>query len=79
MLLNPYIYLTMLSVAQDKIVLNGRMIVNNVLERVFKKAVMAAFEVSSQCSLQGIRKTMNVSEGGLCLDRNLHKVLPGFK
>jgi hypothetical protein len=65
-------------VVQDKTVLNGRMIVNNVLQRVLK-AVVAAFEVSSQCSLQGIRKTTNVSEEGLCPDRDLNKVLPGFK
>jgi hypothetical protein len=44
------------------------MIVNNVLERVLKKAVEAAFEVSSQCSLQGIRKTTKLSEEGLCPD-----------
>jgi hypothetical protein len=69
----------MLSVAQDKTVLNGRMILNKVLGRVLKKTVLAAFEVSSQCSLQGMRKTTNVSEEGLCLDRDLNKVLPGFK
>lgn len=65
--------------AQDNIVLKGRMIVNIVLERVLKKAVDAAFEVSSQCSLQGIRKTTNLSENDLCPDRDLNKVHPGFK
>jgi hypothetical protein len=55
------------------------MIVNTVLERVLKKAVEAAIEVSSQCSLQGIRKTTNLSEEGLCTDRDLNKVHPGFK
>jgi hypothetical protein len=69
----------MLSVAQDNIVLKGRMVVNNILVRVLKKAVEAAFEVSSQCSLQGIRKTTNLSEEGLCPDRDLSKVHPGFK
>ena len=63
--------------AQDNILLNGRMIVNNVLELVLK--VMAAFEVSSQCSLQGLRKTTNLSEEGLCPDRDFNKVHPGFK
>ena len=76
MLLNPniylsVIYLTTLSVAQDSTVLKGRMIVNNVLERVLNKAVEAAYEVSSQCSLQGIRKTTSLSEVGLCPDRDL--------
>jgi hypothetical protein len=66
-------------VAQDNIVLKGRIIVNTVLERVLKKAVEATFEVSSQCSLQGIRKTTNLSEEGLCPDRDLNKVHPGFK
>lgn len=84
MILNPnihlsVIYLTILSVAQDNTVLKGRMIVNNVLERMLKKAVEAAFEVSSQFSLQGIRKTTNLSEEGLCPDRDLNKVHPGFK
>ena len=65
--------------AQDTIVLKGRMIVNNVLERMLKKVVEAAFEVSSQCSLQGIRKTTNLSEKCLYLDRDLNKVHPGFK
>jgi hypothetical protein len=69
-LLNPniylsVIYLTTLSVTQDSTVLNGGMIVNNVLERVLNKAVEAAFEVSSQCSLQGIRKTTK-----LCIRRH---------
>jgi hypothetical protein len=69
----------MLPVAQDNIVLKCRMIVNNVLERVLKAAVEAVFEVSSQYSLQGIRKTTNLSEEGLCPDRDLNKVHPGFK
>jgi len=66
-------------VAQDNIVLKGRMIVNNVLETVLKKVVEAAFKVSSQCSLQGIRKTTNLGEEGLYPDRDLNKVHPGFK
>ena len=84
MFLNPtiylsVIYLTTLSVAQDTIVLNGTVIVNSVLKTVLKKAVVAAFEVSSRCSLPGIRKIMNLSEDSLCPGRDLNKVPPGFK
>jgi hypothetical protein len=54
----------MLSVAQDSIVLNGGMAVNNTLKRVLKKKVVAAFEVSPLYSLQGIGENQEPQQGG---------------